>query len=350
MKFIFIPVTLSFLFLVVFFFWASYPWSLNQKILTPEPLTLEPDHFVESEENPSVLKILTFNLGFLYGRGSEGPGYEKRDKDFYEKKLNIISQEIKDWGADLVFLQEVDFSSARSHHLNEAQLIAKNSGYPFVAEAPSWVTNYIPFPYWPLKNNFGAMNSGGAILSRYPLSLHKVTLLPKPLSNPWWYNLFYLHRYLQKVSVTLGDKTFNVMNVHLEAFDKTDRQKQIGLILEEKEKEDLHLIAGDFNMVPTSALKKSKFFNEDNYESDLSFQEMQKTGLLEVIPEEIYQKEEALYFTFPAWAPDRRLDYIWYKNNLKLMKAEVLPSTSSDHLPLKASFQISGPKFNPYSQ
>jgi endonuclease/exonuclease/phosphatase (EEP) superfamily protein YafD len=32
------------------------------------------------------------------------------------------------------------------------------------------------------------------------------------------------------------------------------------------------------------------------------------------------------------------------------MKAEVLPSASSDHLPLRAIFQISEPRFNPYSQ
>ena len=77
---------------------------------------------------------------------------------------------------------------------------------------------------------------------------------------------------------------------------------------------------------------------------------MKKSNLFEVIPEEIYGKDEARFFTFPAWSPDRRREYIWYNSSLKMMKAEVLPSASSDHLPLKATFQINGPRFNPYSQ
>jgi endonuclease/exonuclease/phosphatase family metal-dependent hydrolase len=350
MKFIFLPLVFTFLGLIVFLFWASYPWSLKQKMIYENLHTAYPDSIIEIEENPSVLKVLTFNLGFLYGKGSEGPGYEKREKDFYEKQLMKVSEEIQEWNPDIIFLQEVDFSSARSHYLNEARFIAQNSGFPFVAEASSWVSNYIPFPYWPFKNNFGPMNSGGAILSKYPISHQEVTLLAKPLSNPWWYNLFYLHRYLQKVSISVGDKKFNVMNVHLEAYDKVDRKKQISILVKKIQNETIQLVVGDFNMVPTGASKKSKFFNEDNYENDSSYEEMEKSGLFEVIPEQIYLKDEGRYFTFPSWAPDRRLDYIWYKKDLKMMKAEVLPSASSDHLPLRASFQISGPKFNPYSQ
>ena len=350
MKIIFLPFVLTLVILVIFFFWASYPWSLNKKIIHPEIYSVEPDSVIDIEDHPSVLKILTFNIGFLFGKGSEGPGYEKRDITFFERKLKKISQEIKDSDADIVCLQEVDFSSARSHFLNQARVIALNAGLPFVAEAPSWVSNYIPFPYWPVKNQFGSMNSGGAILSKYPLSQQEVTLFSKPASKPWWYNLFYLHRYIQKVTVSIGDKKFHIMNLHLEAFDKVDRLKQVRLIIKKVKEEDLHFVVGDFNMVPMSAVKKSKFSSEDNYENDPSFQEMLRTGLLEVIPEEIYIKDESLYFTFPAWAPDRRLDYIWYKKDLKMMKAEVLPSASSDHLPLRASFQISGPKFNPYSQ
>jgi endonuclease/exonuclease/phosphatase family metal-dependent hydrolase len=103
-------------------------------------------------------------------------------------------------------------------------------------------------------------------------------------------------------------------------------------------------------MLPASAAKRSKFFNDDNYENDQSFELMMGSGLQEVVPDEIYAKDESLFFTFPAWAPDRRLDYIFYKTGLKMMKAEVLPSALSDHLPLRASFQIDSPRINPYSQ
>jgi len=337
-------------FVFIFLSWSSYPWSLNKATVQSTIINIEPEMMVDVEEIPSVIKIVTFNIGFLYGRGSEGSGYEHRDIEFYEKALVHISKEMIHWDADIVFLQEIDFDSSRSHYIDQAKFIATKAGYPFVAEAISWEANYIPFPYFPLRNNFGKMNSGGAILSKYPLSDHQVTLLTKPLSQPWWYNLFYLHRYFQKVSVTIGDKKFNLMNLHLEAFDKANRKEQIEILLEEVKKSKIDFIAGDFNMVPTSALKKSKFFNDDDYENDPSYELMKKSNLFEVIPEEIYGKDEARFFTFPAWRPDRRLDYIWYNSSLKMMKAEVLPSASSDHLPLKATFQINGPRFNPYSQ
>lgn len=330
--------------------WTSYPWSIQEKVSKPEIISVEPDNMMEVPETPSVLKILTFNIGFLYGRGSEGPGYEHRELDFYQKTIDKLSQEIKDWDADVVCLQEIDFDSSRSHGVNQAHYIAKKAGYPYVAESVSWESNYIPFPYWPLKNNFGRMRSGGAIISKYPLTDHEVVLLAKPMSQPWWYNLFYLHRYFQKVTINVGEKKFKLINLHLEAFDKVDRKSQTTKLAEKVKAEKIDIVAGDFNTLPPSATKRSKFYNEDDYENDASYEVMATTGLSEVIPDDIYAKEESLYFTFPAWAPDRRLDYIWYKPDLKMMKAEVLPSAISDHLPLRASFQIDGPRFNPYSQ
>lgn len=338
-------------FFILFVVWASHPWSLGQKVVEAEVLHIEPQGMVNNEENPSVIKIMTWNLGFLFGEGSEGPGYVAEDKTFYEEKLAKFAQEVLEAQPDVILLQEIDFDSSRSHNIDQARYIAEKANYPYVAEAVSWDANYIPFPYWPITRNFGGMKSGGAIISKYPILDHKVTLLEKPMSQPWWYNLFYLHRYIQQVTIQLGDKPYKFVNVHLEAFDKKNREDQVKQILAIIEKEKIDVIAGDFNMVPTSAVKKSKFtFNDDEYENDPSFELMKKSGLSEVIPEEIYSQEESRYFTFPASKPDRRLDYIFFQSNLKMMKAEVLPSALSDHVPLRAIFQIGNANFSPYSQ
>lgn len=350
MKMIFWSVFSVISILILFLLWSSYPWSTNSKSFQVASYEVEPIDMIDEDEHPSVVKVLTYNIGFLYGRGSEGPGYEHRDKDYYQKSLEKVSEEIKAWDADILCLQEVDFSASRSHYINQAKFIAEKAGYPYVAEAVSWEANYIPFPYWPLKNNFGSMVSGGAILSKFPLFDHEVVLFAKPQSQPWWYNLFYPHRYAHVVTVKAGEKKFKLMNLHLEAFDKADRKLQaekISTLIKEK---NIDIAAGDFNMLPSSASKRSKFYNEDNYENDSSYDVMSGSGLLEVVPDDIYAKNESLFFTFPAWTPDRRLDYIWYRSELKMMKAEVLNSASSDHLPLRASFQIDGPRFNPYSQ
>lgn len=338
-------------FALCFVAWSGLPWSISETKLQKEIIDLEPDDLFEIEEHPSVIKIMTWNLGFLYGKGSEGEGYEHREKSFYQERLDGLVKQVKEWGPDIIFFQEIDFDSARSHEINQARYVAQKAGYPYVVEAVSWNANYIPFPYWPLKKHWGSMSSGGAILSRYPIIEHEVTLLRKPRSQAWWYNIFYPHRYFQSVTLEVGEDRLKLMNLHLEAFDKENRQEQIRQLAKAINENDLDIVAGDFNMLPMSATKRSRFKEgRDDYENDPSRQLMDVSGLLEVIPEEIYEKDEPSYFTFPAWEPDRRLDYIFYRPSLKMMKAEVLSSALSDHLPLRATFQIASPKFNPYSQ
>lgn len=342
-------VSILFLILVVLA-WCGFPWTIGARFIGPGIVHVEPEGMVNTQDEPNVIKILTWNISYLFGKGSEGPGYERRMKSFYEGRLDQLVTQIKDWQPDVICFQEVDFDSARSHGINQAQYVAKKAGYPYVAEVASWEANYIPFPYWPLKHNFGRMKSGGAILSRFPITQHEVALLAKPQSHPWWYNVFYLHRYFQQATIEVGSKKFSLVNLHLEAFDKIDRKEQVIKLISHIKTKQVDFVAGDFNMVPESATKKSKFFeSEDDYENDPSYELMRKSGFLEVIPDEIYTLAESSYFTFPAWKPDRRLDYIFYKSSLKMMKAEVLSSALSDHLPLRASFQIGSPKINPYS-
>lgn len=347
--FIFLAVFLGLISLIA---WMSYPWSLNGSSKEVPVIVVEPKVEIESlEEEPSVVKVLTWNLGFLYGKGSEGPGYLPRTKEFYEERLQGLVNQIREWGPDIICFQEIDFDSHRSGNINQAEYVALKAGYPFVAEGVTWDANYIPFPYWPLSRNFGKMRSGGAILSRFPIKSHHLELTPKPAANPWWYNLFYLHRYFQKVVIDIGGKDYTFVNLHLEAFKKETRADEIKMLTARLEKEKFDFISGDFNMVPDVSVKKRNYpESEDDYDGDLSFGLMKKSGMDEVIPEAIYSKEEQRFFTFPSWAPNRRLDYIFFRKGLKMMRAEVLPSALSDHLPIRATFQLSGPKFNPYQQ
>jgi endonuclease/exonuclease/phosphatase family metal-dependent hydrolase len=351
MKVVLLALGLLFVGIIFLLGWCGFPWSLNGRITKPEVIHLEPEGMVNVEEFPSVIKVQTWNLGFLFGEGSQGPGYYQESKKFYEEKLNALVAEIKNSEPDIICLQEIDFDSHRSFNINQAQYLAIKAAYPYVAEAVSWDANYIPFPYWPLSRNFGHMKSGGAILSKFPILSNEVQLFQKPLSQPWWYNIFYLHRYMQEVEIDLGERKIKIVNLHLESFDKEDRKSQISLLVSRIKEHKINIISGDFNMLPPSAQKKRKFKNyDDDYENDGSYQEMLKSELLEVIPDTIYSLDEMRYFTFPSSKPDRRLDYMFYDQGLKMIKAEVLPSALSDHLPLKASFQIAVPKFNPYSQ
>lgn len=336
------------LIIIILSFW-SYPWSIKEKKVAGRIFSLSDES--TDHENKHVLKLLTWNLGFLFGEGSQGPGYEPKPREFYLNKLSKLAQEIKNADVDIVFLQEVDFASERSHYINQAQTVAELAGFQYVAEATSWDLNYVPFPYWPVSRQFGKMNSGGAVLSKFPILKNEVHLLNKPDSHPWWYNLFYLHRYFQKVEIEINDRIYHFVNLHLESFNKENRMEQVKSLISLIEKESIDLVAGDFNMLHTSATQKANFLNStDSYLDDHSYDLMLKSGMSEVIPDSIYSKDEATYFTYPSSRPNRRLDYVWFKHEYKMIKAEVLTSALSDHLPIKTIIQIAEPTFNRYSQ
>jgi endonuclease/exonuclease/phosphatase family metal-dependent hydrolase len=293
------------------------------------------------------LTLLTWNLSWAYGFGSEGKGYVPKSATEMTDRLNKIGLAIKDSGADIVLLQEIDFDSSRSYHVDQLKELAKISGLRYGAKAVSWKAGYVPFPYWPISSQFGKMNSGGAVLSRYPIIADYVTLYPKPESNPWWYNAFYLFRYTQQAAIKFGEKTLTVMNNHLEAYDKATREMQAQELADNVKNFDtnLTLVGGDMNTVPPEAVLKTGFPDGtgDDYTDDSTLTILKdNSGLKEVIPVEDYKKDESAYFTFPSQMPNRRLDYLFVPNNVAIKNAGVLNvGDMSDHLPVRAELEFS---------
>lgn len=323
--------------LTLFILWASYPWQnqgfhdgqdtiqVVEDLRQPEPFSLELD----------TLRVLTWNIAFAYGKGSEGTGYEPHDRNMYVERLKAMAMLIRDYRVDIVLLQEIDFASARSHYINQADFLAEQADLPYFATATSWTDNYIPFPYWPISRQFGEMNSGGAVLSRYPITDHRFYLYRKPDSNPWWYNIFYLYRYTQFADIDLGERTLTLANTHFEAFDKNNRQQQARWLANyiHKEHTDLDLHGGDFNTTPLNASKKSNFegYEEDDYQQDSTHVIL---GEIDHLREPIMFKDSTL-LTFPALHPDRQLDYLLLSDSLRATTYKIPPAGDlSDHLPV----------------
>jgi len=293
------------------------------------------------------LTLLTWNLSWAYGFGSEGKGYVPKTKDEMTDRLNKIGLAIKDSGADIVLLQEIDFDSSRSYHVDQLKELTKITGLRYGAKAVSWKAGYVPFPYWPISSQFGKVNSGGAVLSRYPIIADYVTLYPKPESNPWWYNAFYLFRYTQQVSIKFGENSYTVMNNHLEAYDKDTRRMQAQELSDNVKnfESNLTIVGGDMNTVPQEALLKTGFPDGtgDDYTDDSTLSILRGiSGLKEVIPIEDYYKNESAYFTFPSDKPNRRLDYLFVPTNAVIKTASVIQAGDmSDHLPVRAELELS---------
>lgn len=194
------------------------------------------------------LKILTWNIAFGYGKHSEGgPGYKKKPRSYFESRLNKISDFISDLDPDVVLLQEVDFESARSHYIDELDWISRRTGLYYRSKVVSWQHPFVPYPGINPLQFFGRIDSGGGIISKYPLTEIKNILLPKPKENSKLYNLFYLSRYLQLVQLEAPQGILKIGNVHLEAFSKENRMLHLLKLQDALAEHQLDLVGGDFN-------------------------------------------------------------------------------------------------------
>jgi endonuclease/exonuclease/phosphatase family metal-dependent hydrolase len=288
----------------------------------------------------STLSVVVWNIAWAYGRGSEGSGSAKPPEHF-SRSLEEISDVIGRLEPDLVLLQEVDFDAGRSHHMDQAEAIAKRTGLPYVAPAVSWIANYVPFPYWPPSDHFGRMKSGGAVLSRLPLEANEIRLLQKPSKNPFHYNLFYLFRYVQRVKVRWQGAPLIVFNAHLEAFDRDNRMLQAGQWREwlDQEAGDMTLVGGDFNTVPPESPHRSGFADEPetSFESDRTLALLRDgRGLRDAFATAAFLADPDAYYTFPADAPNRKLDHFLVTEDWQVVEARVVREAGavSDHLPL----------------
>ena len=292
-----------------------------------------------------ALTVVTWNIH--YGGGptlARGRGQSEAEVYGY---LDAIAQEIKGWDADIVALQEVDRRAIRSYDVDQLRWLQEATGLKHAVWTPTWDANWVPHPGLKPSEHIGRVLSGQVVLSRFPLAGDRHVRLPQPKANGAIYNAFYLHRHLTEVTAQLGpDHSLRLVNAHLEAFDDKNRLEhaaQATTLLQDAG--PLSLLLGDMNCTPPEAKVRRAF--EDEPETDMS---MDNTigllraipGIQEVVPADVYAADERSWFTFPAHKPNRRLDYIFHGEGLKLLSAEVpqMANPPSDHLPVVARFEL----------
>jgi len=263
------------------------------------------------------LRILSWNISYGYGMGSEGVGYHTRIRTHFEDTLNAMSEFLKHVQIDVALLQEVDFHSRRSHFIEELDWLARRSGLLHRQSFVTWDAPYVPYPGLNPKNHFGRIVSGGGILSRYPLEPLHCELLPKPRENSRLYNWFYLSRFLQAVSVQTPVGDLKVCNLHLEAFSAKNREMQLQRLQDRLTENDWSLAGGDFN---------GEFELREGMSPD-------------------WRAYPAPEPTFPSLRPDQKLDgFIVKSGDFSQVTIETLNTgTLSDHFPVLLEVNLSKP-------
>ena len=326
---------------------ACYGWACGFRLAPPQQIPAYSVHLPTTSQLPAIsklqppnLKVLSWNISFAQGKGSEGTDYIPRTRFEMLHALDEMANIFVQHNVDVVLLQEVDFHSQRSFYINQMEYLAQKSELPQGLPCVSWDVNYLPFPS---SHPFGKIKSGGAILSRYPLQALPTVFLPKPLSRSFLQRPLYLWRYLQMAQVTLphgGGCT--LFNTHLEAFDAQNRELHFQLLIQELEgqlvKNKLLLGGGDFNSITQNATPRL-YPHGDNYPQSAYLEQFaQRLQLQEILK---LKSDTKNLWTFPAHNVDRRLDYLFHSPLLKLESAKILPTgLSSDHLPILAEFSF----------
>ena len=204
------------------------------------------------------IRVLSWNIGYgALGDNADffmdgGKGVNTASKDRVNENMNSILETVSREDPDIIFLQEADVNSMRSHHVNEMQMFTDKFTDMETYFAYNFKVPFVPYPIPPI----GTVNSGIAILSSWHQSEAVREALPCPFS--WPIRVANLKRCLLISRIPAEDgKELVLVNLHLEAYDsgegKAAQTRQLKHLLESEAQKGNYVIAGgDFNQTFTS--------------------------------------------------------------------------------------------------
>lgn len=254
-----------------------------------EKVTTKGNYSRTLSEGDSI-SVLTWNLGYgALGDNADffmdgGSQVNTATAERVQSNMQEIADTVQEISPDIVFFQEVDTDSKRSHHIDEEQsLMDALTGYQ-EAYAINYKCLYVPYPL----PTIGKVTGGIMTLSRFEVSAADRVQLPCPFS--WPVRLANLKRCLlvERIPIENSDKELVIVNLHLEAYDNGEGKAMQTAILKnvletEAEAGNYVIAGGDFNQqfsgTDTSAYPvisedywEPGVINEDEFSDLLSFE------------------------------------------------------------------------------
>ena len=230
---------------------------------------------VQTAEPETDYKILSWNIGFGayeedFGFFMDG-GTESRawSKERLEKNLDAIGETAAAQDADLMLLQEVDFDSDRSYHVDEALKLRTFDGLDVSTDSVFAVNYHSAYLFYPITQPHGASNSG--LLTTSKLGIRSAVRRSLPVETGVTKLLDLDRCYSISRVPTDNGKELVIFLLHMSAYGNSDaiREGQIRMLSQDMQKEyeagNYVLCGGDFN----HDLKASNDDNDDaaDYES-----------------------------------------------------------------------------------
>ncbi len=257
------------------------------------------------------IKLITFNMAHGRGLGLH-QGLSKNRKIL--NNLEKIAGLLRDSGADVIALQEVDTDAIWTGNHNQVHYLQQALGFPYSVIG---------------TNNFGhrslPLHYGNALISRFPILFDQNIRFADKDRRLGGKGCLY-------VEIDAGGRKLPLLNLHLDHKSRRERlsqiEKVIGFVQERRNQTQSNqfcspVLCGDFNSrnVPLDATSKlHSWLNESlDFENYI------------LLP----SKER----TFPAHWPQRTIDFIFLPEPFRQPQCRVLRGYWSDHLPVLAEFE-----------
>jgi endonuclease/exonuclease/phosphatase family metal-dependent hydrolase len=296
------------------------------------------------------VRLMTYNIKFGGARldfwfDCHGD-YHNMSKSTVKPHLAALAAKIEQLAPDIVFVQEADVDSRRSAYVDQVQYLLDHTTLNYGAYASQWRVQFIP------KEKLGQMDSGNAILSRWPLTDAVRIALPLRTDQDELTQQYYLKRNMLRARVAPSGVTPLVLvNIHADAYSQDGTKKKHvdrfwDQLVEAQAAGQLVVAGGDLNTQPPGSVKWSDY--PDAVCSDADFQGDDHSGeqdwlvrfyqsYSEAIPLTDYTATNAPYFTHSTskdhlW--NRTLDYLF--TNGVFDNGEVVQEGTmllSDHAP-----------------
>jgi len=318
-----------------------------------------------SAPNKDTLTVVTWNIRFGIGRanwfGDSCGDLVLFDNETIIDGLELLAQKITEMDADILLLQEVDTDSKRSAYINQVQWLLDHTSMNYGVYASMWEVQFVP------SDGLGRVNTGNAILSKWPLSEAERIQLSLRGDQDALTKAFYVRRNVLKAVVNYPGNPFWAVDIHASAFSNDDtKQKQFlefkDVLDEISSKGELFVAGGDLNELPPGATKNNyceedrcpdelpeddegcDFSNETTWINPLYDTYVPSVSLVD------YQQNEQLYFTHASthdinderYQWNRKLDYL-FTNTAWVPRSEITHQEAqleSDHVAVSAKWVV----------
>ncbi len=283
--------------------------------------------FHRPREEPESLRVMTYNIKFGGGRidfffDCHGDRVLMEEGEV-QSHLAGLARKIRQVDPDLVFLQEADVNSKRSAYVDQVQWLLDATRLNYGVYASQWKADFVP------SDGIGAVDSGNAILSKYPLKEATRIGLPLRTDQSAIERYFFLRRNMLRAQLHVpNQEPIWLVGIHAAAFAQ-DGTKKLQI---DRFKQELDALgtggvfvigAGDLNTLPPGTQKRHDFsdsvcqdeaFIADDYREEKHWLEALYASYSSAVPLDEYQFNNETHFTHTTdgqgfW--NRKLDYIF---------------------------------------